>query len=451
MLKPQEKHKYFKLINSYQKDKNFDGIYEVYNKIIQDDTLVDDKEFITHILNKLVFNIININKLLEIHDLIFNSFDFSYINESLVSTFIRKYSDLFNEINNLNEDENIYIDLINANLNSLFELFEIHNLKIKQRNMSPLILFYINSNNFEKILKYYSVSKSNLIILMQSDYIGIINYAMEYNHKSLLHETLNDISNIFENIPDNLCSKLKSLEKVVVNKNGIVLKDNSNYKNLRLKNYIINSVDKQFLLDLFSKLINEKIKNNSFKEYCKYLKKNQPEIILDAANIGYMNNSKNSTHMNFNRIDQAYNFYKNKNLNVLIILHKRHFNNINNYEQRIINKWIAHNSLFKTPYNIDDDLFWLYGCLLNEGCYFVTNDKLKNHYFQIMQKHEEQINISPFLFWYNDFNINYSFVNKKFNPKNIKNYSIKIQLFNAEDSNICFIPNDNNQWFLLEY
>ena len=155
--------------------------------------------------------------------------------------------------------------------------------------------------------------------------------------------------------------------------------------------------------------------------------------------------------MNFTRIDQAYSFYKNKNLNVSIILHKRHFNNINNYEQRIIDKWIAHNSLFKTPYNIDDDLFWLYGCLLNEGCYFVTNDKLKNHYFQIMQKREEQINISPFLFWYNDYNITYSFVHKKFNPENIKNYSIKIQLFNTEESNICIIPTDTNKWFLLEY
>ena len=453
MSKSQEKHQYFKSINLYQNTKDFDSIYMVFNKIITDNTLLLDKKFITHIMNKLVFNISNVDKLFEIYNLVFNSFDVSYINESLLSTFIRKYSDLFYEINN----SDIFLKSFNTNLESLFELLKLYNFKIKQRNISPMILFYLNSNNFEKITKYYTISKHNLIILMNSDYIHIINYAIKHNYKSLLQEILYDISKIFENIPDILCSKLKSLEKVIVDKNGSVNKvnkvnkNNSNYKNLRLGNYIINSVDKQFLLDLFSKLINEKIKNNSFKEYCKYLKKNQPKIILDAANIGYMNNSKNSTNMNFTRIDQAYSFYKNKNLNVSIILHKRHFNNINNYEQRIIDKWIAHNSLFKTPYNIDDDLFWLYGCLLNEGCYFVTNDKLKNHYFQIMQKREEQINISPFLFWYNDYNITYSFVHKKFNPENIKNYSIKIQLFNTEESNICIIPTDTNKWFLLEY
>ena len=131
----------------------------------------------------------------------------------------------------------------------------------------------------------------------------------------------------------------------------------------------------------------------------------------------------------------------------MLYLHNQHFSN-NHY----INKWTKLKMLYKTPKGIDDDWYWLTGCLLNPKSFVITNDLMRDHHFTLLSQRR-------FLHWKERHSISFDFdyiqskLKRYQNPKNIllnfpSTYSYRIQY----DNNILYLPTDNIKiWLSIFY
>ena len=64
--------------------------------------------------------------------------------------------------------------------------------------------------------------------------------------------------------------------------------------------------------------------------------------------------------------------------------------------------------LYITPKGMDDDWFWLYGCLSNSKSYVITNDLMRDHHFSLLSKRQ-------FLQWKERHGISFDFKYQKQN------------------------------------
>ena len=78
--------------------------------------------------------------------------------------------------------------------------------------------------------------------------------------------------------------------------------------------------------------------------------------------------------------------------------------------------------------------------------HIVTNDKLRDHHFEILQNLKSvKLKKSPFLIWTNNYVLNYEIKGSKIQIAAQKKYTNKINIFKD-----CFIyPNKDNQWFIM--
>ena len=89
------------------------------------------------------------------------------------------------------------------------------------------------------------------------------------------------------------------------------------------------------------------------------------------------------------QINLVYNHFINQNKKVIIFLHKKHSKLLDNHP-KITKKWRKTNSLFYTPYNTNDDIYWLYYYLQsknnNKNTLLITNDNLSDHIFKFFER-----------------------------------------------------------------
>jgi hypothetical protein len=198
---------------------------------------------------------------------------------------------------------------------------------------------------------------------------------------------------------------------------------------------IINDAYKRNILDLIKdKIINithrtdngmiidKKDLNNirsKFNELTNLLLEYDFNLIIDGANLGYLNSSKNEININFMRsiINQLLN---KTNKYILLIIHNRHQSVVK--QLKINNKYLH---IYFTPSNLDDDLFWLYSSIYSNA-YILTNDQSRNNSCMISYQHE----IKRWLEYYQiKLDINY----------NVPNIINKYQIAN----NVCVCNDDN--------
>ena len=131
-----------------------------------------------------------------------------------------------------------------------------------------------------------------------------------------------------------------------------------------------------------NKIVRNKKNIQTFGKFKKFIKDFDYNIVLDGANIGFFNQGQNSGKViNFDQIMEFINYVKSKDYKPLLILHSRHFKNINDNDKKIVKSIIDSGCLFQTPSGMDDDIFWLYSSIYKPGAYLITNDEIRNHVF----------------------------------------------------------------------
>jgi len=68
---------------------------------------------------------------------------------------------------------------------------------------------------------------------------------------------------------------------------------------------------------------------------------------------------------------------------VLVFLHERHLNGVPRKFQNLVQSWQSAGQLYTTPFGMNDDWFWLQAAL-HWKCLFVTNDEMRDHFFQML-------------------------------------------------------------------
>ena len=130
---------------------------------------------------------------------------------------------------------------------------------------------------------------------------------------------------------------------------------------------IINSNEKQIIVD----------KWNEFKQL---LNGNKFDVVIDGANIGFVN-SKGSSEINIKFIQTTIqNIIEKTGKKVLLIMHQRHTNKLK--QMNFDKTKLQFLSIYTTPNNLNDDWFWLYASLYYK-CGILTNDQSRDHGYMV--------------------------------------------------------------------
>ena len=112
---------------------------------------------------------------------------------------------------------------------------------------------------------------------------------------------------------------------------------------------------------------------------------------------------------------------------------------------------VKNKALFTKPYHVNDDWYWLYMALSMPNCKFVTKDKMKDHYFQLISDSLDINNsISSFKFWYKENNINYFISDKQITIYEPLNFSLRLQIICKKNKKYFILPTETQELYMLE-
>tara|TARA_B110000037_G_C17108492_1_gene500861 strand:- start:1457 stop:2479 length:1023 start_codon:yes stop_codon:yes gene_type:complete len=216
----------------------------------------------------------------------------------------------------------------------------------------------------------------------------------------------------------------------IISYKGILLETN----NINNYDYEINDICPKCGIKLIKKELNNQslnkminvIESTKFNKYKKkyklFLLNSDYNIIIDGANILYSYNG-NICNKSIKKLENLYNECILMNLKPLIIAHKRH--------KKILNKFKF--DIYYTPYNINDDLFIIYGSLLN-NLMILTNDKFRDHIYHFKNNNILSVDLN---IWKSNKIVNYN--NKLLFSKNVSHIAQK-------NENIWHLPLKNGKW-----
>jgi hypothetical protein len=292
-------------------------------------------------------------------------------------------------------------------INNIINYYTLEALINTKNNglISNILSFYMNTKNdiiLTQIIPY--INQLNNFKLMKRDYMNFINYYYINNYslaeqiftQYILNNSLNttlgcnplgyqmkDINFILNNklfklLPYlvELFIEVDSTDFPLINPININLKKIN--INLHLLTFLINKIETEF-----NNIILKQI--NSF-----YTKLNEIKVIIDAGNILH-NRQGNITQQSLIDLE---NIIINVITNIgtpLIIIHSKHFKT----HPELINIFTRTGVIYyRTPYNINDDLFimWFF---LKYNCtpYIISNDKYRDHIFKFNTLSKNQSNI----------------------------------------------------------
>jgi len=292
-------------------------------------------------------------------------------------------------------------------INNIINYYTLEALINTKNNglISNILSFYMNTKNdiiLTQIIPY--INQLNNFKLMKRDYMNFINYYYINNYslaeqiftQYILNNSLNttpgcnplgyqmkDINFILNNklfklLPYllELFIEVDSTDFPLINPININLKKIN--INLHLLTFLINKIETEF-----NNIILKQI--NSF-----YTKLNEIKVIIDAGNILH-NRQGNITQQSLIDLE---NIIINVITNIgtpLIIIHSKHFKT----HPELINIFTRTGVIYyRTPYNINDDLFimWFF---LKYNCtpYIISNDKYRDHIFKFNTLTKNQSNI----------------------------------------------------------
>ena len=321
--------------------------------------------------------------------------------------------------------------------------------KIKSKQLSQINIIYkqllqININNVNDII---AKNERNIIEINNNILKDFINYLIEISDNEILY---NLISNIYPS------SDIISIvtKYFINNTNNYMYSNISEYKcqccNKYLSNYIIPDIDRNNIMKKINKKITsisyrhdnyqvisineKKLINNKWNEFLNLLDNNKFDIVIDGANLGFIN-SKGNKEINIDTILSVIKDISSKtNKLILLIIHQRHLHKI----KTLLSTFSYYNiKIYTTPNNVNDDWFWLYASL-HSRCNILSNDQSRDHGYMVSYQNEIKK-------WINHYQIKIS------NDKNISFDKLYYkQLYPGiykDDNNIHIIFDINNKQY----
>lgn len=306
------------------------------------------------------------------------------------------------EIKEFNHKARLYNEKIKLLKRKFTELNQI-NIEIENINFKNNTSICINSiiSQIDDSLFKEIVPKNERNIIEITNYIfkELIVFANDESDYSFINNLIKNISEPSDDI-------ISALKNYFTKRNFEYIYTNfSDGKCLCCENIVQNNVisddDRQQILSRISnkitttiyrndngQLINKyerKIIIDEWSEFIKILNTNKFDIIIDGANLGYIN-TKGSCDINIKYIYSIIQNIVSKTDNkILLIIHQRHLSKIKqfNFHQ----KYASNVKIYTTPNNVNDDWFWLYASLYSK-CFILTNDQSRDHGCMVSYQNE---------------------------------------------------------------
>lgn len=316
-------------------------------------------------------------------------------------------------------------------INILYKNNEYEEMK---KHLDELNISELNNVNgyYSLLLKYYMhiMDTFNIekiifsdIELMKRDYLNYFKYCNDNMLDQNIELFINKIKNNNILLEKDIIFLLNNCKKLLKYLDGY-------YINISLKSNFLNLhiLKKYNILQYKTEIIN--YYHNILKNYMVLdnILSNK-DIVIDGGNIVYYNCKNNKpTYIYFEQIiSNVMKIYKNP----IIIIHKKHYKNLNKHFDIIKYK----NNIFWTEYGVYDDHYIIYSMIKNQ-IPILSNDKMKDHIYSISKLFVKNNNISNYIkdniITYNETIIN-----------NIPNYSNCIQYID----NMVIIPCHNNEFY----
>ena len=356
------------------------------------------------------------------------------------------------KMNSINFQEAMYATIIKSYCSKLeviksekiFNKMKLNKIKLKQRTYTHFIKMYNTLQYYDKLLDIYIQIKSNDIKLLIEDYIYLFDAFFKLSNIEFANKVLEDMQG------NNICFNKNNLNKFKeIFKNNDVFKLTTISKKglCNINKYVLKLIDitaeqrLNMILSFDIEINDNKLK--LFKKFKKWLYNTKNiNVIIDGANVGYFNNRPNKGNIiNFKQIENIRKTLSKLGYNIIIILHQRHTQNMNESQKNLYNFWKNNNSLYCTPIGMNDDIFWLYASLYLSA-YIITNDRMRDHKFNILDNHIQR--------WKNKYIIKYDFKNTKPTLYFPNNYSETLQNIDQIYWYFPFKIDQNKlQWFFI--
>jgi hypothetical protein len=376
---------------------------------------------------------------------------------------------------------------------------ERHNLPIKTRLISPFFDSLINKDNDKgnqgNILEDNDVSRNGLLILVDlfdrypsimtinefnnllikfHEYV-ILHHILDTKISSIIKETINEFLKIW--ITNDLVIPRMTFDLLLNIKNYTELKhysindsllekyitEHSSFGftcqncNTNLKKHILEHEQKDILnSQLISSHPNSQKSLTKFQkwilEYKSKIKTNDIVYILDGGNIGHSLYAEFSIKAIIKIIQLIKNKYRenrenqetqenqetdkiNDKLHILLVLHKRHKEALD--KAQLIDDDIL--SIYLTPPNHNDDLFWMLSSLMFDKSFIISNDLMRDH-------HVNKLDETLFNIWKETHLVTYNIHTNEFNYPS--EHTLGIQTYN-NGIHIPILENDKINWVCL--
>ena len=275
----------------------------------------------------------------EIGKIDFNTGTHKYFT-SLVSDIDNEYFDEFTPRNERN-----IIELSNEILQSIIHISIYHN----------------DSDFIHEIIKNIEIPSSEIISALNI-------YFTKFNYET-----------IYASISDGECTCCNN----VVPNNVISDIDRTNIMK-RISDKILFTTHRHDNGQIITKTERQHI-TDKWTEFYQILTNNTFDLIIDGANLGYVN-TKSNGEINIKFIQNTIRDIITKtNKKVFLIIHQRHTNKI---KQLVFPTNILSNlKIYTTPNNVNDDWFWLYASLYSKS-FILTNDQSRDHGCMVAYQNE---------------------------------------------------------------
>ena len=277
---------------------------------------------------------------------------------------------------------------------------QFYNSKIKLIKNKISEIAIINSEINNDIITQYcnnikieetSIKSETNIIDISDNIIDIINMVISHNDIDFLLIIMNNLNNPSTKIIDILYEffskihnvKLYSFEDDIdIDISINIIPDEIR---LNIMDRISNKIANTNYRNINNQLIHtdKNIIQNKWTEFTQLLESKQFFLIIDGANFGF-SNGPNDFNINFiqKTISNIINTHKK---NILFIIHQKHISKINKI--KFSNNELSFLTFYTTPFNINDDWFWLYASLYNKT-FILSNDLSRDHGYMLAYQNE---------------------------------------------------------------
>jgi hypothetical protein len=292
--------------------------------------------------------------------------------------------------------------------NILLELYQkYHNIMLEQEYYYLLKSATNSSINIKDlIIDIFDIWIDNDLIISNSGLLEIIINNFNSNKMNTIYNDYNEKCNICNN---NLTKQYLDIDDRIILKNQL-LTVHPNSKNLLL----------------FQEWLNKTIINYETVADTIY--------IIDGGNVGHSIGGEFTFHPIIKIINLLNETVVNKPFLIIVVLHQKH---IKKYKKEIAN--LSNNIIvYGTPYNENDDIYWMFASFVHHDNFIITNDQLRDH-------HVNKLDEKLFKRWKSNTLITYSLDTLYFPSK----YSVCIQKSKI-GYHIPFINNNLIEWYCLD-